>query len=254
LYHLSTLVSSLNSSIHAQVHPLSTPTFTLNSNIHSQLFHSLSTLPFTLSTPTSQEPRQESSPSSPCTLYHNSPRVLPSARKIRRKKVAGKREKRGGRYQNAFIQDVLVFIEIFLLHLHRACPPCALATPHTHIQLLFREERDREKNKRQESEKRAPLCKRPKPIANASHVVEHPQVAEHPSSDAPCAQLFTLLDPCSQHASQKTPKGIHTHHNSRQVKGAPERENAHERRGCGCARDGERLQAAARHPKSAAVP
>ena len=36
-------------------------------------------------------------------------------------------------------------------------------------------------------------------------------MAEHPSSDAPCAQLLTLLDPCSQHASQKTPKGIHTH-------------------------------------------
>jgi len=30
---------------------------------------------------------------------------------------------------------------------------------HTHIQLLFREERDRGNKKRQESEKRAPLCK-----------------------------------------------------------------------------------------------
>jgi len=67
---------------------------TLNSCIISQLLYRLSTLPFTLqcidsqlfhslSTPTPQEPRQGSSPSSPCTLYHNSPRLLPSATMLR---------------------------------------------------------------------------------------------------------------------------------------------------------------------------
>ena len=156
MHPLSTLVSSLNSCIVSQLFHSRSSASTLNSNIYSQLQHSLSTLPFTLSTPTSQEPRQGSSPSSPCTLYHNSPRVLPSARKIRRKKVAGKREKRGGWYQNAFIQDVLVFIAI-----PPPPPPCLPTlcpryTTHTYSCCLGK--REIGKRKRDKRVRKGHLC------------------------------------------------------------------------------------------------